>query len=124
MKNYKYFSAAELACKCGDCNGGEMDDAFMAKVVAIREVVGPLTVVSGFRCPAYNSKVSSSGRDGPHPTGRSLDLRTRHSSQRFAVMREASLQGMTRFGINRTTTHIDDLGADDGFAEEVLWHYY
>ena len=126
MKSYKYFLAAdaELVCKCGKCDGGEMDDAFMEKVIAIREVVGPLTVVSGFRCPAHNSIESSTGPSGPHTTGRSLDLRAAHSSARFAIMEEAMNQGMTRFGINRTALHIDDLGAAEGFPEKVLWHYY
>jgi len=124
VKGYRYFAAEELACKCGRCDGGEMDDDFMEKVVAIREVVGPLIVVSGFRCPAHNSSESSTGEGGPHTTGRSLDLRAAHSSARFAIMREAMGLGMTRFGINRTSIHIDDLGAEEGFAEGVLWHYY
>ena len=124
MKSYRYFSAVELRCRCGKCDGGEMGDAFMGKVIAIREVVGPLIVVSGFRCPAHNSNEASTGLEGPHTTGRALDLKAASSSARFAIMREAMNQGMTRFGVNRTSLHIDDLGEAEGFAEDVLWHYY
>jgi len=124
VKGYKYFAPVELRCRCGKCDGGEMGDAFMEKVIAIREVVGPLIVVSGFRCPTHNSNEASTGRGGPHTTGRALDLRAAYSSVRFDIMQEAMNQGMTRFGINRTSLHIDDLGAAEGFDENVLWHYY
>lgn len=35
----------------------------------------PFIVTSGYRCPDYNEKISTTGRDGPHTTGRALDVR-------------------------------------------------
>jgi class I fructose-bisphosphate aldolase len=35
MKDYQYFKAIELICKCGKCDGGNMDDNFMSKIVEL-----------------------------------------------------------------------------------------
>lgn len=101
-----------------------MNDAFMQKVVAIRRKLGfSFVPTSAFRCPAHNSRVSSTGPNGPHTTGRSIDIRV-NSRQRALILKEAAAAGMTRFGIGRDFIHIDDLTAADGFDEDVIWHYY
>lgn len=42
----------------------------------LRELDGqPMSINSGFRCPVHNNRVSSTGFDGPHTTGKSADIR-------------------------------------------------
>lgn len=72
---WNHFTIEELACKCG-CGRMEMDDEFMRHLVMIREFLDfPLSVSSGYRCPDHNAKVSSTGRTGPHTTGKAVDIR-------------------------------------------------
>lgn len=71
---YKNFSEAEFMCKCG-CGEALMDDDFMVELQMLRDIVGfALSINSGYRCPAHNDKVSSTGLDGPHTTGKTVDL--------------------------------------------------
>jgi len=72
----KNFSEDEVKCKCGKCEGlpsGEKLAIFMAELrwlQQVREEYGkPMHLSSGYRCPAHNSKVSSTGITGPHTTG-------------------------------------------------------
>lgn len=71
---WNHFTLEELTCPCG-CGRMEMDDSFMKKVVCVRNITArPMIITSGFRCPDYNAKISKTGRNGPHTTGRALDI--------------------------------------------------
>ena len=62
----KNFSVAECQCRCG-CGAADMDPDFMKILQNIRdEMKRPLKISSGVRCISHNSKVSSTGKDGPH----------------------------------------------------------
>lgn len=68
-----HFSIAELKCPCG-C-GMVPRQEFMEKVETLRAVYGkPMKVTSAARCSEYNQKVSSTGPNGPHTTGRAIDI--------------------------------------------------
>jgi len=115
MKDYEYFSSSELKCKCESCEGGEMDDEFMAKLVAVRERVGvPMTISSGYRCPAHNNAVSHSGRTGAHTTGRAVDIRC-SGNNTHAILTAALAEGMQGIGVAQKGghkyryLHLDDL---------------
>ena len=69
------YSRSEFVCHCG-CGRADMDMAFMDALQELRDAVGfPMAISSGFRCPAHNDKVSSTGLSGPHTTGKALDVR-------------------------------------------------
>lgn len=52
-----------------------MDDDFMRDLDDLRGYLGiPLSVSSGYRCPDYNDRISSTGRAGPHTTGKAVDM--------------------------------------------------
>ena len=73
----QFFSREELQCRCGECGYlCKMDEAFMMYLEELREKFSkPLYLSSGFRCPAHNRKVSSSGSpNGPHTTGKAVDI--------------------------------------------------
>ena len=62
------FTRSELACRCG-CGGIPPPD-FIEALQQLREAYGkPMPINSGYRCPEYNAKVSSTGRTGPHTKG-------------------------------------------------------
>lgn len=71
-----YFSREELQCSCEACGHAcFMDDDFIAVIDQLRSLYGkPLKISSGFRCPDHNEKVSSTGRSGPHTTGKACDF--------------------------------------------------
>jgi zinc D-Ala-D-Ala carboxypeptidase len=74
VKSSKHFTENELKCECG-CGRAEMDADFMVKLEQIREYWGkPMLLSSAYRCPDHNKNVSSTGENGPHTTGKAVDI--------------------------------------------------
>lgn len=72
--DYPNFSRGEFVCKCG-CDRADMQPEFMKKLQHLRTLhERPLRVTSGFRCPEYNQRVSTTGPNGPHTTGLAADI--------------------------------------------------
>ena len=70
---WTHFTVEELSCR--HCGLNLMDHEFMLKMVALRDLLGfSLPVSSGYRCPVHNAAVSSTGDDGPHTTGKAVDI--------------------------------------------------
>ena len=113
MTQYPYFSDAELACSC--CGEAKMDPGFMAKVIRIREIFDyPMVLSSAYRCPDYNAQVSSTGRSGPHTTGRSIDVKV-YGPRAVRLLTVALDEGMLGIGVSQKDPHanrflhLDDL---------------
>ena len=73
----KHFLEEELRCKCGRCEFPGMDQQFMDLLEAVRtdpDWDRPMKVSSAYRCPAHNDSVSSTGFNGPHTTGKAIDI--------------------------------------------------
>lgn len=73
-RRWPNFTQHELRCK----GTGQlmMVGAFLDKLQGLRDRYGaPLTISSGYRAPAHNDLVSSTGRTGPHTTGRAVDIK-------------------------------------------------
>lgn len=69
----KYFKDAELRCK--HCGVNKMDRSFLTWLDQLREEYGkPMRLVSAYRCPVHNQKVSTTGPNGPHTTGKAVDV--------------------------------------------------
>ena len=116
-----HFSAHEIACRC--CGRNEMAPEFMDLLERLRsEFARPLIVSSGFRCPAWNQKVSKSGPDGPHTTGHAADLGVRWAEQ-VDLVRIATNLGFTGFGVAATFIHLDDLPVSARFPRPRIWGY-
>ena len=125
MSRFEFFSDEELKCRCGNCGMGadDMDVEFMAEVIELRREIGvPFIVTSAIRCPEHNNQVSSTGLNGPHTTGKALDIRA-NSRLRSLIMQKAYEKGFNRFGVARTFLHIDGLTFAEGFDEDVVWTY-
>ena len=119
------FTPAEVACKCGCGFLPEQD--FMERVQRLRDALRfPLTVSSAARCPDYNDKESKTGRDGPHTTGRAIDLVVR-GDQALSVLEAMLREGFTGIGVNQKGDarfiHGDDLPNKPGQPRPHLWSY-
>lgn len=127
----KHFKPSEFACPCGECgsDGSEMDSLFMAKLDDLRERLGfALIVTSGYRCPAYNSVLSTTGLDGPHTTGRAADI-SLSGDKVHRLLTQSSLGGwFTGIGLYQKGphlgrfVHLDDLLETDHPRPRV-WTY-
>lgn len=116
-----HFSDAELACPCGCGMLPEHD--FMDKLETIRVAYGkPMKVNSAARCPAYNEKVSSTGRTGPHTTGRAIDIGV-SGSDAHRLLRVAMRHGnFTGIGVQQKGPHVSRfLHFDDLTGENRPW---
>ena len=88
---------------------------FMDRLQRLRSELGkPLVVSSGYRDPEYNDEVSSTGLDGPHTTGRAVDLLV-YSETAYHVVGLAYIEGFVGIGLHqkgafrRRFIHLDDL---------------
>jgi uncharacterized protein YcbK (DUF882 family) len=98
--NYPNFSRAEMVCSCG-CDRAEMSPAFMDRLQRIRSVMGePLVVSSGYRCPAYNARISSTGRNGPHTLGEAADIAVQ-GEKAHSLLKHAMQAGFTGIGVQQ-----------------------
>ena len=101
----KHFSTDEFKCKCSkQCEIG-MDAVLLEALEALREAYGaPITVTSGYRCPAHNATVGGHPRSA-HMAGLAVDV---HGAD-LKRLTELALS-MTCFigvGIARGFLHLD-----------------
>lgn len=126
--NWLYFSEQELQCHCG-CGKAEMDHDFMKKLIALREQLGfSLVVTSGYRCSKHNQNVSKTGANGPHTTGRAVDIAISGGNAFKLLQYAASFQiqgiGIKQSGLfNQRFIHLDDLTEKDKFPRPMVWSY-
>lgn len=99
----KYFKMEEFACKC--CGKIIMDSKFLEILDSIREEYGkPLKVTSGYRCPKHNQEVSSTGPNGPHTTGKAVDLQC-SGTDAYKLTEIAYKHGITGIGVRQSGLH-------------------
>lgn len=120
-----HFTNKELECKCG-CGMLPAQD-FMDKIEKLRTTVGfSLPVTSAARCPEHNARVSSTGRIGPHTTGRAIDLGVL-GSQAHAVLATAFAMSFSGIGVSQKGggrfIHIDDLPNSPTSPRPYVWSY-
>jgi len=130
-KDIEHFKPSEFACRCGECgsDGTEMDMNFIFALDQLRSRLDfPIIITSGYRCPAYNEKISTTGRDGPHTTGRAADVGV-FGVKAHLLVQQCSLGGwMTGIGLNQKGTHskrfihLDDLALPD-HPRPNIWTY-
>lgn len=122
MEKWKNFSLDEFKCQCG-CNNVQMHVAMLDLLQIARERIGKIVINSAYRCPTYNSKVSSTGETGPHTTGKAVDLHISDSQdlKLFITFFAPRVYGL---GVAKTFLHIDLLEKADGFPMRPnAWTY-
>jgi len=125
MTEWRYFKLAEFACK--HCGENRIDHQFVTELDDLRHHLGfALPVSSGYRCPEHNAKVSSTGRAGPHTTGRAVDIAVSHGLA-YTVLQAALMMKFTGIGINQKGggrfIHLDNLPNAPGQPRPTLWSY-
>lgn len=122
-----HFSRGELACRCG-CGRMEIPREFVQKLENLRQACAfPFPISSGYRCPDYNARVSSTGRDGPH-TKSAVDIRV-SGAQAWVLVGMATRYGFKGIGIAQKGPHgsrfihLDDLPDAPGQPRPTIWSY-
>lgn len=123
----RYFKLSEFDQPGAVGSGEKMNPLFLQKMDQLRHVCGfPFIIPSGFRYPEYNIKVSSTGENGPHTTGRACDVAV-SGEQAYIVLRVAMELGFTGIGIKQKGEgrfiHLDDLTEADGYPRPRIWSY-
>jgi uncharacterized protein YcbK (DUF882 family) len=121
----RYFKREEFQCK--HCGAEKMDPAFLTLLDELRHRCGfPLPITSGYRCPVHNQKVSSTGPNGPHTTGKAADIGvSRHRA--YDVLRHAIALGFTGIGVQQKGEtrylHLDTLAEPQAAPRPTVWSY-
>lgn len=121
----KHFTLDEFNCQ--HCGRNEMDPHFLLLVDQLRDVYGkPLVVSSGYRCPDHNARVSSTGRTGPHTTGKAADFAISRGPAlellRLAVALPFTGVGVQQRGAGRFI-HLDTIPNAPGSPRPTIWSY-
>jgi uncharacterized protein YcbK (DUF882 family) len=124
--NYKDFARSEFVCSCG-CDRAEMSPAFMDRLQRVRSVMGEALVVSsGYRCPEYNARISSTGRNGPHTLGKAADIAVQ-GDKAHRLLKHAMQHGFTGIGVQQKGDgrflHLDTLGGEYNGPRPWVWSY-
>lgn len=122
---WRHFRAEEFACK--HCGLNLIDHGFVTELDDLRHHLGfALPISSGYRCPDHNSKVSSTGRNGPHTTGRAADIAVSHG-RAYDVLQAALMMKFTGIGIQQKGLsryiHLDNLPNATGQPRPTIWSY-
>jgi zinc D-Ala-D-Ala carboxypeptidase len=121
----RHFKLEEFKCK--HCGLNKMQEEFLLLVDELRERCGfPLVITSGYRCPAYNQKVSTTGPKGPHTTGRAVDLGvSRHFA--YLTLMHALRMPFTGIGVQQKGEsrfiHLDTLKEPEQAPRPTIWSY-
>ena len=127
-EKYPHFSVSELASP--DTGHHEMNPDFMQLVETLREEYGwPMKVSSGYRTPAHNDAVSTTGLHGPHTTGKAIDIVVSGTRALYLVQLATAL-GFSGIGVKqsgdhaRRFIHLDNLANDETSGPRPwIWSY-
>ena len=87
-----------------------------------RNELGPLSINSGYRCSTHNASVSSTGPNGPHTTGNSVDIGVKNSQHRKQLI-DYFTNKVSGLGIAKTFIHIDIISSDELAHRPNAWIY-
>ncbi len=137
---WDFFPFAEI--ECHHCHKQGMDWDFMVELVLFRKYLNfPLPLSSAYRCPEHNAAVSLSGLDGPHTTGKAVDIKVFGEKAHYLLAMILNYRVPTpgkptigrRFftgvGINQRGRvrdrflHIDNLAIAPGRPRPWVWTY-
>ncbi|HHO49275.1 MAG TPA: peptidase M15 [Desulfobacteraceae bacterium] len=121
-----HFKLRELQCKCG-CGRMDIDPDFLRRLEDLRVAYGrPMIINSGYRCPEYNNRVSTTGLDGPHTIG-AVDVRC-SGHEAHLLLHMAMIVGFSGIGVKQhgphsgRFLHLDNLTTHDN-PRPWVWTY-
>lgn len=113
-----------------DHENGEIvvETVFMDRLVLLRDAYRkPMRITSGYRTPAHNHRVSTTGFAGPHTTGCAADLLC-FGAEALQIVGLARALNFTGIGVSQKGPedarfiHLDILTAPD-FPRPTIWSY-
>jgi len=115
------FTFEEMSCRCENC-GGEvhMRQEFMEKLQAMRTMLGPIKINSGYRCRKHPDEAKKD-KPGAHNQGRAADIATADGYSRYKVLHAAFAVGMQGTGVANSFIHVDD--GHDFAPRPTQWKY-
>jgi uncharacterized protein YcbK (DUF882 family) len=82
-----------------------MDPRFLEELERLRlAYAAPMIITSGYRCPFYNNKISTTGHAGPHTTGQAVDV-TISGPEAYRLVLLAIQFGFSGIGIHQRGPH-------------------
>ena len=111
-EEWKNFVLDEFKCSC--CSEVKVDAAMIDLLQEARNELGPLSITSAYRCSTHNSNVSKTGPNGPHTTGKAVDISVKDSQHRKQLITYFAPK-VTGLGIAKSFIHVDLLDEEDGF---------
>jgi uncharacterized protein YcbK (DUF882 family) len=116
-----YFDRFEFRCEC--CEGIEIDTGTYNLFKMLNEarwLYGkPITINSGYRCPAHNKAVGGK-HTSSHLRGLAVDIDCPNSSERYRLVQILLAVGFNRIGIGEDFIHVD---VDISKISRVIWTY-
>ena len=111
--NWVNFKPKEF--ECSHCNILKISSDLMDFIQTARDNLGPLIITSAYRCQDHNNSVSKTGPNGPHTTGKAVDISVKDSQHRKQLITYFAPK-VTGLGIAKSFIHIDLLDEEDGFT--------
>ena len=121
MSRYTYFSERDFAGADPACSIEQMNPEFLSRLDRARAIAGvPFVVNSAYRSVEHEK---SRGRNGTstHTKGLAVDIRTRHSHERYRILKGLLDEGFSRVGIGEGFVHAD---MDPEKPHQLVWDYY
>lgn len=108
LKLSKNFSTGEFTCRCGVCKEQTISIKLINKLQAVRDLVGPLTITSAYRCPAHQAALRGQGVQtakgtSQHELGRAADVQAKNMPALEAALRKEFMA----IGVAKTFFHVD-----------------
>jgi len=114
-----HFYLSEFRCR----HCGEVDELAAQRLASrlelAREFAGPMTIVSGFRCPTHNAACGGKP-NSQHLLGLAADILVTGDGHRYQLVKALLYSGFKRIGIGSSIVHAD-IGNLPGY---VIWTYY
>lgn len=125
----RYFKIEEFDQRDAPGSGENMCPEFLTMIDDLRDKCGfPFIISSGYRSPEYNEQVSSSGRTGPHTTGKAADISVYGENAHILLWHATDMEfsgiGISQKGNYKSRfIHLDTLPNDDNHPRPWVWSY-
>ena len=116
----KHFRPSEFDSPDAPGSGQLMNIEFIKLLNKIRaQCQFPFTINSGYRTKEHNAVVAQVEKSA-HTTGNACDISAHSGLERFAIVKYALENGITRIGIANSFVHLD---LDYTKPQSVIWLY-
>jgi uncharacterized protein YcbK (DUF882 family) len=122
IKVSKNFMLSEFQCKDGS-ELVKLDENLLDKLQQLRDMVGPVQIVSAYRTPEYNKKVGGAPKS-QHVEGKAADIKVKGMTP-LQVAMAAEKVGFTGIGVythdGNSFTHVD-VRASKSYWKDAAGH--